>query len=195
VTRKTLAVCALGLALAAAAGCAPASTTPAPHVAVTAPPAAAAPAAELDRLDPGRITIPDLGVDEQLITLGVTSTGEHEVPPTAAQVGWYRGGPAPGEPGPAVILGHVNWAGVPGAFAHLASLLPGDLVRVGGRMFVVYDTQRAPKTSFPVERVYGRTAGPELRLITCGGELDETGHNYRDNVIVYAREAPPAPAG
>jgi sortase (surface protein transpeptidase) len=193
VAGKTLAVCALGLALVAAAGCAPAPRTPAPPVDVQAP-AAAAPAL-LERLAPGRIVIPDLELDRPLVTLGVTDTGEHEVPEGALDVGWYRGGPAPGEDGGAVILGHVNWAGQAGSFARLAQLLPGDIVRVDAHTFEVYDVQMTPKDQFPANRVYGRTDGPELRLITCGGDLDATGHNYLDNVIVYAREAPPAPAG
>ncbi|MFD1940298.1 hypothetical protein ACFSKW_53445 [Nonomuraea mangrovi] len=27
---------------------------------------------------------------------------------------------------------------------------------------------------------------PELRLITCGGGVDERRHGYRDNLVVYA---------
>jgi hypothetical protein len=35
--------------------------------------------------------------------------------------------------------------------------------------------------------VYGNTADPELRLITCGGKYDAANKNYLDNVIVYAK--------
>lgn len=188
---RTLAVIgALGLALAATAGCTTAPPTPQPHITTQAPPVAPA-RGELQRLAPARITIPDLELDRPLVSLGLDDAGAHEVPVGAVDVGWYRGGPAPGEVGPALILGHVNWAGQRGSFARLSSLLPGDLVTVDARMFLVYDVQLVPKASFPVQRVYGRTDGPELRLITCGGELDATGHNYLDNVIVYAREASP----
>ncbi|CAM5494031.1 Class F sortase OS=Streptomyces tendae OX=1932 GN=GUR47_20315 PE=4 SV=1 [Streptomyces tendae] len=40
------------------------------------------------------------------------------------------------------------------------------------------------KADFPTHDVYGDVAGPELRLITCGGPRD--GEEYRDNVIVFA---------
>ncbi|GAA1218934.1 hypothetical protein GCM10009608_64720 [Pseudonocardia alaniniphila] len=34
--------------------------------------------------------------------------------------------------------------------------------------------------------MYGDVAGAELRLITCGGELDREARSYRDNIVVYA---------
>jgi hypothetical protein len=40
---------------------------------------------------------------------------------------------------------------------------------------------------FPTEHVYGNTAGPELRLITCGGAFDSGSGHYQDNVVAYAR--------
>jgi hypothetical protein len=47
--------------------------------------------------------------------------------------------------------------------------------------------EQYPKDRFPTRAVYGDVAGPELRLITCGGELDRAAHSYRDNIVVYAR--------
>ena len=52
--------------------------------------------------------------------------------------------------------------------------------------FTVDHVDRVPKTQFPTDDVYGDTADPELRLITCGGAFDHDAHSYRDNVIVYA---------
>ena len=50
--------------------------------------------------------------------------------------------------------------------------------------------EQYPKDRFPTRAVYGDVAGPELRLITCGGELDRAARSYRDNIVVYARMAP-----
>jgi hypothetical protein len=47
-------------------------------------------------------------------------------------------------------------------------------------------TERHPKNAFPTGRVYGDTAGPTLRLVTCGGSFDRASGHYRDNVIVFA---------
>ncbi|GAA1261971.1 hypothetical protein GCM10009589_12830 [Arthrobacter pascens] len=43
-----------------------------------------------------------------------------------------------------------------------------------------------PKDAFPTQTVYGNTAGPELRLITCDGYDPETGL-FDDNYVIYAK--------
>jgi hypothetical protein len=43
------------------------------------------------------------------------------------------------------------------------------------------------KSVFPTADVYGNTQGPELRLVTCGGDFDQTSGHYKDNVVVFAR--------
>lgn len=188
-SRRTLAVAVLALALLGGGGC---GSAPTPTTAADLPPAPATVHVDrpAPRAGPGRLIIPDLDVDVPLVELGVTATGEHEVPATADAVGWYRGGPRPGEPGPALLLGHVDLHDVPGVFAHLDHLQPGDLVQAGTTVFEVYDVRRVPKTQFPDELVYGRTPDPQLRLITCGGAFDHTSGHYRDNVIVSARATP-----
>ena len=42
------------------------------------------------------------------------------------------------------------------------------------------------KDRFPTAAVYGPAAGPQLRLITCGGMFDPTVRSYESNVVVYA---------
>jgi hypothetical protein len=42
-----------------------------------------------------------------------------------------------------------------------------------------------PKRAFPSDEVFGSTAKPELRLITCGGDFDFTRHSYRANFVVF----------
>ncbi len=154
-----------------------------------APGAAPAPAA----VPPAGLTIPGLGVvTGPLIPLGVDAAGAMEVPPDATGTGWYRFGPQPGDTGPAIVAAHVDYDGVPGVFARLGELRPGDPVSVrradGTEVaFAVYQVDRYPKDAFPTSAVYGNTTGPELRLITCGGSYDPVTGHYRDNVVVYAR--------
>ncbi|MFD4198535.1 MULTISPECIES: class F sortase [Amycolatopsis] len=142
---------------------------------------------------PVAVEIPAIGARSTLIPLGLNEDGTVQTPPVTSpgQAGWYSQGPAPGERGPAVILGHVDGNRQPGIFARLRELSPGDRVEVsrvdGSRAgFVVIRVERVPKAEFPTAAVYGDTAGPELRLITCGGVFDRAARSYRDNVIVYA---------
>lgn len=139
--------------------------------------------------NPTRLAIPAIGVDAgPLVSLGLTPTNEHEVPPVEQPevAGWYEPGPEPGQVGPSILLGHVNGGGRPGVFAKLDQLEPGDEVTVDRNVFRVTEVQRADKDAFPADRVYAKTEQSELRLITCGGAFDSASGNYLDNVIVYA---------
>src|SRR5512135_3668854 len=57
---------------------------------------------------PVRLWIPAIAVSSRLVTLGRLPDGTVEVPRDWGTAGWYKGGPRPGQPGPAVILGHVD---------------------------------------------------------------------------------------
>lgn len=173
------------LALVTLAGCsAPPTHPPAPVAATPAPVLVAEPAGlEIPAIDVHVAGVKDLVTDAH---------GAMEIPADPAVVGWYPLGPAPGEPGPAILTGHVNYSGVPGVFARLHELKPGDKVTVPrvdltAATFEVYAVDQYPKAQFPADKVYGDTAGPELRLITCGGDLDQAAHSYRDNIVVSAR--------
>ncbi|MCW2878983.1 MAG: peptidase sortase [Sphaerisporangium sp.] len=158
------------------------------------PPApAAVPVTPLGKSVPTRVQIPRIGVDAPLKSVGVEKTGEIEVPPLSQPklAGWYRLGPAPGEMGPAVILGHVNTRSGPAVFSRLRELKRGDkimVVRADGSTarFTVDGAEQASKNRFPTKRVYGHVDSPSLRLITCGGVFNPRAHSYTDNIIVYA---------
>jgi hypothetical protein len=140
---------------------------------------------------PVRLQIPAIDVSTPLVKLGRLPDGSLEVPKAWGTAGWYDQGPRPGQPGPAVILGHVDSKSGPAVFYQLRALRPGDSVRVGladGRTltFRVQRLQRYPKDEFPTEAVYFPTLNRELRLITCGGEFDYARGSYLDNVVVYA---------
>jgi sortase (surface protein transpeptidase) len=142
-------------------------------------------------VDPERIVIPAIGVDADVIDLGLNDDGTMEVPTDFAQAGWFDRGPKPGRVGPAVIAGHVDDRSGPAVFYDLVELEPGDEIEVHGEdgevvTFVVRETQQHPKDAFPTEDVYGGTPGAELRLITCSGEFDRDERSYRDNTIVFA---------
>jgi sortase (surface protein transpeptidase) len=140
---------------------------------------------------PVGVRIPALGVTSEVIALGLEDDGSMEVPPGAYPVGWYDRSPTPGELGPAVLAGHVDWRDEPGAFYGLRELLPGDEVVVDREdgavaVFRVDRVERHDKDEFPSDEVYGDIPFAGLRLITCGGSFDEDTGDYRQNVIVYA---------
>ncbi len=193
-------------ATALAAGCTvvagPAQPGQPRHDPVSVPAPPAAPTAQADALvlphsDPVTLTIPRISATSSLLPLGLNTDGTVEVPPAATpmQAGWYRFGPAPGDPGRAVILGHVDGAHSPGVFYRLRQLRPGDDIVISRRdsrnaHFRVQRVDEVPKDRFPTENVYGWSPHPELRLISCGGTFDRAAHSYRDNIIVSATYLP-----
>jgi len=176
------------------AATAPPSPPPAP------PPAVSEPSSEAsfhsvrsyaDVAEPVRLRIPALGVDAPLTHLGVAPNGTIEVPADFAVPGWFDQGPRPGQPGPAVILGHVDSKAGPAVFYRLNRLPVGAVVfvdRADGSTvdFRVRGMQHVAKTAFPTDLVYAPTLEPSLRLVTCGGPFDHSRSSYLDNVIVYA---------
>ncbi|MET8790311.1 class F sortase [Streptomyces pseudogriseolus] len=153
----------------------------------------------LARSAPVGLSIPAIGVDTPVVRLGLAPDRTVEVPPIQADdpAGWYRYSPTPGRPGPSVILGHVTVGAYgDGVFRHLARLRRDDGITVRlengtAAEFAVTSVRTVAKDDFPTEDVYGDTARPELRLITCGGPLEDG--EYRDNVIVFAALRATAP--
>ena len=171
-----------------AAGNAPPTSSAPPGSAAAAPAGGVAP---LAKSIPERVQIPAIGVDSPLMGLGQRPNGSMQVPPGAFPAGWYTGAPTPGELGPAVLAGHIDWAGQTGVFYKLRDLKPTDEITVTRRdgtaaLFRVTQVAQYPKTSFPTTTVYGNLDHAGLRLITCGGALDRQAHSYDDNIVVFA---------
>jgi len=140
---------------------------------------------------PVRIGIPGIGVSSPLDRLGRARDRTVQVPARWERAGWYAPGTRPGDPGSAVILGHVDSKRGPAVFYRLRELRPGDLVEVvradGSRArFAVQRVEEYPKARFPTADVYYPTLTPMLRLVTCGGAFDHKVGHYVDNVIVFA---------
>jgi LPXTG-site transpeptidase (sortase) family protein len=139
---------------------------------------------------PTRLRIPRIEVDTPLEVLDVDQSGAMTLPSDYLVAGWYRRSAAPGDPGPAVIAGHVDSRTGEAVFFRLDELRAGDLIEVdrGGRKltFRVDSTGRFPKDRIPTDAVYAPTPVPTLRLITCGGAFDYDRNSYHDNVIVFA---------
>ncbi|MFC4910754.1 sortase domain-bontaining protein [Actinomadura gamaensis] len=142
---------------------------------------------------PTRLLIPAIGLSAPLGRVGRDGAGAIPTPPRDEpdHACWLASGPSPGEPGAALVLGHLDTASGPAVFARLGELRPGEIIGVARSdgtvaVFRMIRAEQVPKRLFSEARV--RLAGtvPELRLITCAGRHDEKRHAYDDNLIVYA---------
>jgi hypothetical protein len=140
-------------------------------------------------LPPSRIRIARIRLDAPVSALDGASGLSGPADPATA--GWYSQGPAPGDPGPAVVIGHLDSNRGPAVFWLLDRVRVGDEVvmsRSDGSevRFGVRRLARYSRSSFPSADVFGTRPGPELRLITCGGRFNFLTRQYTDNLVVYA---------
>jgi hypothetical protein len=141
---------------------------------------------------PVRVRIDRLGVTATVVPVGVDKAGDVVIPTSVDTVGWYRFGPALGDPGSVVVAGHVDSAEQgDGAFARLRELEPGDRVVVTGSSgrpatFRVVSREEYPKATIRLDRYFTADGPSRLTLMTCGGPFDRRTGHYRDNVVVTA---------
>ncbi|WP_405491856.1 sortase domain-bontaining protein [Streptomyces sp. NBC_00096] len=168
---------------------------PDPKVGSTAAPAPAgvgAPA--LPRSKPTGMKIDAAGVNaKKMVDLKVDpATGELGVPNAdtdADNPGWWTEGVTPGEKGASVLVAHFDTKYGPAVMKNVKKIKLGDLIEVAREdgktaKFKIREIEDVNKKDFPTDKVYGDTNRPELRLLTCGGELKD-GHRT-NNVILYA---------
>ncbi|MPZ51311.1 MAG: sortase [Acidimicrobiia bacterium] len=169
------------------------STSPAPTTTVV--PWSSAHVADLEETSlpkPNRLMIPDLGIDAAIIPLGVAEGGNMALPENVSEVGWYRHGATPAQPGSAVLAAHVDMEGSgPGVFFHLDSLEEGSTFAVGfedgtRHSFRVVSTEEVPKSAVDMDELFTRRGKSLVRLVTCGGAFDRDARSYEENIIVTA---------
>jgi len=149
--------------------------------------------AALPESQPLRIKIPKVSIDAPLMNVALDKQKTIETPPPQYKnlAAWYKGSVSPGADGTSVIVGHVDNASGPAVFYGLGALKKDariEVARADGTtaIFTIYGIEVFSKKDFPAKRVYGDTARPELRVITCGGTYTKA-NGYSGNVVVFAR--------
>jgi sortase (surface protein transpeptidase) len=150
-------------------------------------------AAALTSPYPVRLSIPAIGVNASVESVGITTTGDLAVPARQpwVDVGWYSSGPLPGALGSAVIDGHLDRpGGYPAVFWRLRDLHVGDDVMVieaqgktlhfGVTAIVYYPPQNAP-----LQQIFANQSGRYLNLITCAGDWIPSQHQTTLRLVVY----------
>lgn len=143
---------------------------------------------------PVSLNIPAINVNSELIALGKNPDGTIAIPKGNHRnyPAWYKYSVTPGQPGAAVIEGHLDTYSGPSVFFDLGKLKPGEKVFVKraddkNLAFTITAVRSYAKTNFPTNLVYAPSGkAPELRLITCGGDFNSSTESYNRNTVVYA---------
>src|SRR4051794_21864534 len=157
----------------------------------------------LPRSKPVSLRIPAIGVRTRVYPIGKAPDGTLAVPqpgPRLDTAAWFENSPTPGQPGPAIVEGHVDSERGPSVFFRLGALRPGNRIQVTRRdatvvVFTVNGVRDFKKSSFPTALVYGARAlaPPQLRLIPCS-DFDRSIGPHVGNPVVFAPlpAAPPS---
>lgn len=141
---------------------------------------------------PVDLAIPAYGITGRVVPLDTSegaAGGQLLQLGSPSEIGWYVHSSVPGEPGLAVLVGHVNFKGQAGVFQRLPEVFPGTSIEItlsDGRAVTFRsshgDSYR--KDAFPTVEVYRPVPVAAIRLITCTGPV--SAGRYRDNFVLSA---------
>lgn len=140
---------------------------------------------------PARLTIPAIGVDAAIESVGITPDGAMDIPQNIENVAWFSLGSRPGEKGSAVLAGHYGYKDDRLAvFDNLYKLRKGDKIYTQDEKgiivtYVVRETRRYdPKAD--AFAVFGPGDDKmHLNLITCEGDWSTSGKSYSTRLVVF----------
>lgn len=158
---------------------------------------------EIAHSSPSRLHIPSLGIDAPIMPVGLDRYGAMEAPgaghpasdPIWDTAFWWKLGALPGQPGNAVLAGHVDRSdGSRAIFWNLRRIQPGDHITItdqAGQTLVFRVTSVAsfanpdggPNDPI-IQRVFGPASTANLNLITCYGSWIGTEFNRR--LVVFS---------
>jgi LPXTG-site transpeptidase (sortase) family protein len=145
---------------------------------------------------PEALEIPKIGVNAPIKGIGTRPTGEMDAPSGPTDVGWFLGSPRPGDPGNAILTGHLDWHGPPprpAVFWRLKELAPGDDIQVrtarGPLHFTVESTTLYDRNKAPIEQILGFAMGKVITIVTCEGQFIASEHDYTHRRVIRARLA------
>lgn len=140
---------------------------------------------------PTHITIPSIGVDATIESVGMTPEGAMDVPQNIENVAWFNLGSRPGEKGSAVFAGHYGYKNDRLAvFDNLYKLQKGDKVYTQDEKGVVVTYVVRETRRYDPEADAFAVFGPgdekmHLNLITCEGDWSKLGKSYSTRLVVF----------
>ncbi|MDX2971069.1 DUF4142 domain-containing protein [Kribbella solani] len=182
VRRRVLGVAALAVGLVLLFGKQPPDTGDVPKAGAAAEEGEAA-------VPPVRLKLPGV-LTAAVQPVGTGGDGRLQLPGSAADVGWWAAGAAPGSAGGTVLLaGHVDTTRGRGVFAALPDVAVGARVAVTGgdggvHWYRIVSRRTYEQNALPAD-LFSGAAKPRLALVTCTGSYDRATRRYSQNLVLY----------
>src|SRR5579859_8124259 len=146
---------------------------PAAAASTASPDAALSQACLVANLRPVRLVIPSIHLDATIESRGLDANRNLDTAQDFEHAAWYERGPAPGQPGNALINGHVNWWTGGAVFMRLKQVRIGDRVEVvradGTSVFFIVNGRQTVAATARVASLFAPSRTALLTLITCTG--------------------------
>jgi LPXTG-site transpeptidase (sortase) family protein len=150
---------------------------------------AIAPVAVVDMI-PARLLIPRINLDATIEARGLDANRNMLTPKDIHHVAWYDLGPAPGQPGDALMNGHVNWWTGSAVFTRLSQIRVGDEVIViradGARVMFKVTAKRTVAWNARIASLFAPSTAATLTLITCTGSWNPLIQTDTQRLLVSA---------
>jgi sortase (surface protein transpeptidase) len=141
---------------------------------------------------PLKIKIPALSIEGSIVRVGLNAKGNMAVPENYKDVAWYGAGTLPGNPGTAIMAGHVNnGLGLSGVFAKLENITVGTEISVtrsdGKEIRFVVSNITLHDFGESTDAIFKSNDGKaHLVLVTCEGSWLEDSKTYNKRLVVHA---------
>ena len=134
--------------------------------------------------------IPAIGVDATIEPRGLDSNRDLATAADYRNVAWYDLGPRPGDPGNAILNGHVSWWTGDAVFTRLAQLRAGDVIRVmrADRVAVTFKVtgRQVVDANSRIASLFAPSPRSTLTLITCTGAWNPLTQSDTRRLLVSA---------
>ncbi len=139
---------------------------------------------------PVRLVIPTIHLDARIEARGLDSRRNLDTARDFHDVAWYDLGPAPGQPGNAVMNGHVNWWTGNAVFTYLSRVRVGDRIQVvradGTSVWFRITGKRVVTANARIASLFAPGPVATLTLITCTGAWDALTQSDTHRLLVSA---------
>jgi LPXTG-site transpeptidase (sortase) family protein len=141
-------------------------------------------------LTPARLLIPSINLDATVEARGLDANRDLATARSFNDVAWYNLGPAPGQPGDALINGHVNWWTGDAVFTHLARVRVGDKIHViradGVSVWFTVTAKMTVTANARLASLFAPSQVSTLTLITCAGLWNPLTQSDTQRLLVRA---------
>jgi sortase (surface protein transpeptidase) len=137
-----------------------------------------------------RLQIPRLAVNAPIEAVGLDAKHRIAMASSGRRVGWFKDSPWPGQPGSAILDGHLTYGSGPAVFADLGRLRAGDLLTLldadGKAVAFRVDTLERYAPAATPSGLFASSGPARLALITCAGTWNEAAGTFSERLVVRA---------